>query len=73
VIPLARPAKKPALRRAEARERLNNVTEVSNVTGTVGDAGGVDAVEGKEQVSSSASILEREWYVLIPPPFPHSL
>lgn len=62
VIPLARTPKKPALRRAEARERLNNVTDVSNVTSVPSDG----AVDLTEQTPSSASFLEREWYAFHP-------
>ncbi|KAF2850383.1 hypothetical protein T440DRAFT_111746 [Plenodomus tracheiphilus IPT5] len=51
-------AKKPALRRAEARERLNEVTEVSNVAAEP-DAERIDAVENKATVETR-SVLERE-------------
>ncbi|KAF1937956.1 hypothetical protein EJ02DRAFT_447142 [Clathrospora elynae] len=51
-------AKKPALRRAEARERLNEVTEASNVTG-VPDASR-DGSNGDQTEIETQSVLERE-------------
>ena len=52
-------AKKPALRRAEARERLLEVTEISTV-GTSSHSGG-DGGSVKPEVETR-SVLEREWY-----------
>lgn len=53
--------KKPALERSEARERLQSVVEVSNVTGNE-KAACVDRIEEKT-VSDSESTFEKEWYV----------
>ncbi|KAL6711595.1 hypothetical protein ACN47E_004529 [Coniothyrium glycines] len=59
-----RAAKKPALRRAEARERLDSVTEVSNVTTTttttVQEADPSPASAVKADAAETRSVLERE-------------
>lgn len=55
----ARAPKKPALRRAEARERLDTVTDVSNLTST-SSLTGDETTEHKVSVETR-SVLEREW------------
>ncbi|KAH7356329.1 hypothetical protein BKA66DRAFT_249571 [Pyrenochaeta sp. MPI-SDFR-AT-0127] len=57
--PFVPAAKKPALQRAEARDRLNSVTEVSNVTGET-KLLHVGMVEENEKIVESASFAERE-------------
>ncbi len=67
----ARPApkaKKPALRRAEAREKLNEVTEVVSLAATTSSLqsrnGADNDTAAKLDVVETRSVLEREWYVL---------
>jgi hypothetical protein len=78
--PPPRKVKKPALRRAEARERLKQFTHVADVT-DVTDKHRI-APESQTNVPSTseatstpvaetASVSEREWYVKIPPPNHH--
>jgi hypothetical protein len=58
--------KKPALRRAEARERLSQFAEVSDVVGEAKVPGNGETEE-REQVPvvpDTTSISEREWFVL---------
>ncbi|RYN82296.1 hypothetical protein AA0120_g9782 [Alternaria tenuissima] len=54
--------KKPALRRAEAREKLNEVTEVVSLSGTTSRQShdGAENDEGRLEVVESRSVLERE-------------
>jgi hypothetical protein len=68
-----RKAKKPALRRAEARERLLEVTDVSNITAVAGASrNGPDEVKPDVETRTdevkpdveTRSVLEREWYAL---------
>jgi hypothetical protein len=58
--------KKPALRRAEARERLRQVTDVSNVSDVKDEKKARESVteEGEQApvVADSTSISEQEWY-----------
>ena len=59
-----KPVKKPALRRAEARERLKLVTDVSNVTDGVKVArldGAIEEREEAQAIGESSSFSEREW------------
>jgi hypothetical protein len=63
-IPPVKPVKKPALRRAEARERLKQLTDVSNVTDASKAPHYEGTVEEREQAqvtAESSSINEREW------------
>ena len=66
-VPVRRPlpkAKKPALRRAEAREKLNEVTEVVSLAGSSSSQhrdGADDDNEGALGVVETRSVLEREW------------
>jgi hypothetical protein len=57
--------KKPALRRAEAREKLNEVTEVVSLVRatSVQSRDGAEDDEGKLDVVETRSVLEREWWV----------
>ncbi|KAI4635422.1 uncharacterized protein J4E87_000373 [Alternaria ethzedia] len=65
-VPVRRPlpkAKKPALRRAEAREKLNEVTEVVSLTGSSSSQhrdGADDDNEGALGAVETRSVLERE-------------
>jgi len=65
-VPVRRPlpkAKKPALRRAEAREKLNEVTEVVSLAGSSSSQhrdGADDDNEGTLGVVETRSVLERE-------------
>ncbi|KAF2821829.1 hypothetical protein CC86DRAFT_101120 [Ophiobolus disseminans] len=62
-IPPVKPVKKPALRRAEARERLRQVTDVSDVTDASKAPQHEGTVEERDQAqvnAESSSILERE-------------
>jgi hypothetical protein len=64
VAPAVRKVKKPALRREQAREWLQKLTDVADVTS---EKKTDDAQERREEVpavnAESASVLEREWYV----------
>jgi hypothetical protein len=87
VIPMtARPApkaKKPALRRAEAREKLNEVTEVVSLAATTSSLQSRDGADNdtaaKLDVVETRSVLERECAICLstlhapPPPEPAKL
>jgi hypothetical protein len=64
VAPAVRKVKKPALRREQAREWLQKLTDVADVTS---EKKTDDAQERREEIptvnAESASVLEREWYV----------
>lgn len=52
--------KLPALQRAEARERLQSVVEISHVTGDQ-KAACVVELEDRATISDGGSLLEKEW------------
>ena len=57
-----RPIKPPALERSEARERLQSVTEVTNV---IGDQKATFVARHEEQIDAdNESISEKEWWVV---------
>lgn len=58
--PVVPAAKKPALRRAEARERLNLVTEITNITGDR-NLSHTRPSDEKEGVAETRSVLDKEW------------